>query len=145
MSESVKVPASFWVIAGVALAWNLIGMLAYYLQVTATPEMLAEMYDTEAEIAFMTSIPAWATSAQAVAVTFGVLGCLLLLFRKRIAKALFVVSLAGILVQNAYGFILGNGLETFGVSALVLPVLVIIVAMALVIFSARAADKGWLT
>ena len=76
--------------------------------------------------------------------TFGVLGCVLLLARKRIAKALFVVSLAGILVQNAYGFILGNGLDVFGASALVLPVLVIIVAMALVIFSARATDKGWL-
>ena len=145
MSESTKVPTSFWVIAGVALVWNLFGMLAYYLQVTATPEMLAEMYETEAEIAFMTGIPAWATSAQAVAVTFGVLGCVLLLARKRIAKALFVVSLAGILVQNAYGFILGNGLETFGATALVLPVVVIVVAIGLVIFSARAAEKGWLT
>lgn len=145
MSESVKVPTSFWVIAGVALAWNLIGLLAYYMQVTATPETLAEMYQTKAEIEFMTSIPAWATGAQAIAVTFGVLGCLLLLARKRIAKALFIVSLAGILVQNAYGFILGNGLEAFGATALVLPVLVIIVAIALVIFSARAADKGWLT
>ena len=144
MSESTKVPASFWVIAGAALVWNLLGFLAYYLQVTATPETLAEMYKTEAELAFMSSIPAWATGAQAVAVTFGVLGCVLLLARKRIAKALFVVSLAGILVQNAYGFIVGNGLDVFGASALVLPVLVIIVAMALVIFSARATDKGWL-
>ena len=145
MPESTKVPMSFWVIAGVALVWNLIGFLAYYLQVTATPEMLAEMYDSEAQIAFMAGIPAWATGAQAIAVTFGVLGCALLLARKRMAKPLFIVSLAGILVQNAYGFILGNGLDAFGASALVLPVLVIIVAIALVIFSARAVDKGWLT
>ncbi|MDJ0758369.1 MAG: hypothetical protein QNJ19_03180 [Woeseiaceae bacterium] len=144
MSESEKVPVSFWVIAGAALVWNLFGLLAYYLRVTATPEMLAEMYTTEAELAFMTSLPAWATGAQGLAVTAGVLGCLLLLVRKKVAKMLFIASLAGVLAQNAYGFILGDGLETFGPGALVLPIVVIVVAIALVIFSAKAAEKGWL-
>ena len=145
MSESNKVPVSFWVVGGAALVWNLFGFVAYYLRVSATPEMLAEMYKTEAELAFMTSIPAWASGAQGLAVTAGVLGCVLLLIRKSMAKMFFIASLAGILVQNAYGFILGNGLETFGAGALVLPIVVIIVAIALVIFSAKATEKGWLS
>ena len=144
MSESTKVPVSFWIVAGLALVWNLIGLMVYYMQVAATPAQLAEMYTNEAELAFMTSIPAWATGAQGLAVTAGVLGCLLLLARKQVAKLFFIASLAGILVQNAYGFILGNGLETFGAGALVLPIIVIVVAIALVIFSGKAAEKGWL-
>ncbi len=145
MSESTRVPVSFWVVGGLALVWNLIGLMFYYMQVAATPEQLAEMYTNEAELAFMTSIPAWATGAQCLAVTAGILGCLLLLARKKIAKVFFVASLAGILVQNAYGFILGNGLEAFGAGALVLPIVVIVVAIALVIFSAKAAERGWLS
>ena len=144
MSESEKVPVTFWVIAGTALVWNLIGFFVYYMQVTASPEQLAEMYTNEAELAFMTGIPAWATGAQGLAVTAGVLGCVLLLIRNKAAKILFIASLAGILAQNAYGFILGNGLEAFGAGAVVLPIIVIVVAIALVIFSARAADNGWL-
>ncbi len=144
MSESEKVPVSFWIIAGVALAWNLFGFLVYYLQVTASPEQLAQRYTNEAELAFMTGIPAWATGAQGLAVTAGVLGCLLLLLRMKAAKILFIASLAGILAQNAYGFILGNGLEAFGAGAVVLPIVVIVVAIALVIFSAKAVEKGWL-
>ncbi|MDJ0916632.1 MAG: hypothetical protein QNJ05_02635 [Woeseiaceae bacterium] len=144
MSESTKVPVSFWVVSGAALVWNLFGLLAYYLRVSATPEILAEMYKTEAELAFMTSIPAWATGAQGLAVTAGVLGCLLLLLRKKAAKMLFIASLAGILAQNAYGFILGDGIGALGVGAIVLPIVVIVVAIALVIFSARAIEKGWL-
>lgn len=145
MSESIKPPVSFWVIAGAALVWNLIGFMVYYMQVTATPETLAQMYETEAQLAYFSSIPAWATGAQGLAVTAGVLGCLLLLLRKSVAKFVFIASLAGILVQNAYGFILGNGLETFGVGALALPIVVIVVAIALVIFSSKAADNGWLS
>ena len=144
MSESTKVPVSFWVVSGAALVWNLIGFLVYYLQVSATPEQLAEMYTNEAELAFMTSIPAWATGAQGLAVTAGVLGSLLLLLRNKMAKMLFIVSLAGILAQNAYGFILGDGISALGVGAILLPIIVIVVAIALVIFSARAVEKGWL-
>ena len=144
MSESMKVPASFWAVSGIALVWNLVGFYVYYVHVTASPEQLAEMYKTDAQLAFMTTIPAWATGAQGLAVTAGVLGCLLLLARKKVAKVLFVASLAGILVQNAYGFILGDGIDALGAGAIVLPIIVIVVAIALVIFSAKAAEKGWL-
>ena len=71
--------AYYW-ISGVALAWNLIGIMAYLGQVTMGPEVLAEMSDAERRL--YENVAAWATSAYAIAVNAGALGCLLLLLRK---------------------------------------------------------------
>lgn len=37
-----KPPMSFWVIAAMLLLWNVIGLMFYYMQVTMTPEVMAE-------------------------------------------------------------------------------------------------------
>ncbi len=36
-------PTSFWIIATLALVWNLIGVCMFYLQMTSTPAQLAAM------------------------------------------------------------------------------------------------------
>ncbi len=35
-----KPPVSYYIIAGVFLVWNSIGLLFYYMQVTMTPEVM---------------------------------------------------------------------------------------------------------
>ena len=66
----------FWFISGAALIWNLFGMMIYVSQVSATPEQLAEAYRPE-QVEFLLGTPKWATAAFALAVTTGVLGCVL--------------------------------------------------------------------
>lgn len=144
MSEDTKLPVSFWIVAALGLIWNLIGFAVYYLSVSATPEMLAEMYTTEAELAFVTGMPAWATGAQGFAVTTGVLGCVALFLRRALAKWLFIASLAGILVQDTYGFVIADAVGTFGAQSLVLPIVVILVAVALIGYSSKGIKNGWL-
>jgi len=134
---------SFWIVGGAALFWNFIGLTFYYMQVTMTPEALGGF--TQAQQEFFGTIPAWATSAYAIAVSAAVLGSLFLLLRKAWAVPLFVVSLAGIVVQNLHAFLLGNGLEAFGVQGTILPAIVMIVAIALVFYSRRARGRRWLT
>jgi hypothetical protein len=135
-----KPPTSFWVIAGAALVWNLMGLLAYYMQVTMGPDMLAEM--TEAQQRFYTEVPVWATSAFAVAVTAGVLGSILLLLRKAVAVPVFVLSLVGVLVQNTNAWLLADGLAVFGPGGAVMPALVILIAIALIVYSRKAKADG---
>jgi len=54
MSEAgTKVPMSFWIVAGIATAWNLIGLMIYYQQMTVTPEVLAQSLSPE-QVAFLT-------------------------------------------------------------------------------------------
>ena len=54
MSDSIngKPPTVFWIIAGVALVWNLIGFALYYMQVSATDEVLRAAYG-EAEYEYL--------------------------------------------------------------------------------------------
>ena len=145
MEAVEKLPTSFWIIAGVGLVWNLIGLASFGMQMVATPEQIAGMYETEAEVAYISSIPAWANGAYGLAVIAGVLGCIALLMRKGVAKVLFGLSLAGILVQNVYGFVVANGIGVFGVGAIALPIVVIVVGVALLIYAGRAESKGWVT
>ncbi len=145
MSEFItdKPPTSFWVFSGAALVWNLIGLFIYYNQVTMSPEALAKL--TADQQAFFASTPTWATSAHAFAVTFGVLGSLLLLFRKSWAVPAFVISLVGIVVQDVHAFIVSDALEVFGgINALLVPGIVLVVAVALVWYSLSIRKKGWL-
>lgn len=137
---SGKPPTSFWIIGGVALVWNLIGLMLYYMQVSATPEMLAAVY-SEAEYEFLVSIPIWATTAHAIAVTAGVLGCILLLMRNAWAMPVFIVSLIGILVQDTYSFVIANGIEVWGVGVIILPIVVLVIAIGLVFYSRSAKDQ----
>ena len=133
---------SFWFISVVALAWNLIGVATYLMSVTMSPEALAAL--PEAERALHTDVPAWATSAYAIAVFGGTLGCLALLMRKAWAVPVFVVSLAAILVQMGYGLFGTAMVEVQGGTALILPVLLIAIAFYLVSFSRSAKKRGWL-
>jgi hypothetical protein len=139
-----KPPTSFWVFSGAALVWNLIGLVFYYGQVSMAPETASSL--TAAQQEFFASTPTWATASHAIAVTAGVLGSLLLLFRKTWATPVFVLSLLGVLAQDLHAFVLSDALEVFGgANALVLPAIVLVVAGALVWYSASAKGKGWLS
>jgi hypothetical protein len=134
---------SFWIIGGAALLWNLIGLMFYYKQVTMTPEDLAVF--TENQQAFLLNAPIWATSAHAIAVNAGILGSLLLLLRRAWAVPLFVLSLAGIVVQDLHAFVLSDGLDVWGSEAIILPAIVAVIAVALVWYSRAAKAKRWLS
>jgi len=137
-----KPSANFWIIGGAALVWNLIGLVFYYSHVTMTPEALAG-FSAEQQ-AFLASTPAWATSAYAIAVTAGVLGCLLLLFRKSWAVPVLGLSLGGVIVQDLHAFVLSNGLQVWGSAGIILPAVVLVIAIALVLYARSVSAKGWL-
>jgi len=145
MSEFIdgKPPTSFWVVAGAALAWNLIGLMIYYMGVTASPEQLADYY-SEAQLAFVQATPKWAIAANATAVTAGVLACLLLLLRKAWAIPLFGISLVAVIVQDIHGFVVADGMAVWGAPAAGIAVVVLVVAIGLVFYSRAAKRKGWI-
>ena len=134
---------SFWIVGAFALVWNLLGLVFYYSHVTMTPAALEGF--TDAQQAFFNATPVWATSAYAVAVTAGVLASLLLLLRKAWAAPLFILSLGGIIVQDLHAFVFSNGLEVWGTEGIILPVIIIVIAVALVMFSRKAKHRGLLS
>ena len=138
-----KPEMSFWIIGAFALVWNLIGLVVYYSHVSMTPDDFATF--TEAQQAFFSSTPVWATSAYAVAVTAGVLASLFLLLRKAWAVPLFALSLIGIVVQDLHAFVVSNGLEVWGTDGIYLPAFILVVAIALLMYSRSAKQKRLLT
>jgi len=145
MSEynSTQAPKWFVTVGIVALVWNLLGVAAYVMQVSMSPETLAAL--PEAERALYETTPAWATAAFALAVNVGALGCLLLVLKKSWAFPLLVLSLVSVLVQMFHAFFISNSFEVFGPGGTIMPLLVVIVAVYLVLLAKSAKAKGWLS
>jgi len=100
MSEEVRgsVHWSFWLVGAVALVWNGLGSVNYFIQMTTDS---LDAYRA-VEQAIITDRPAWATGAFAIAVFGGTVGALLLLLRKAAAIYVFVVSLLGVVATTAH-------------------------------------------
>ena len=143
MSEETSKPAkSFYWTAGVALVWNLMGMSAYVAQVTMTPEAMNALPDAERML--YENVPSWATSAFAIAVTAGTLGCLLLLMRKALAIPVLIASLLGVLAQNFNSFVLMDTLSVLGPVGAIFSAAVIVIGAYLIWFATESRKNGWL-
>jgi len=143
MSEGISKPAkSFYWVAGAALVWNLMGLGVYISQVTMSPDALNAL--PAAERALYEDMPAWATAAFATAVNAGVLGCLLLLFRKALALPILILSLAGVLAQQFNTFVLMKAMPVVGPAGTGLSAAVVAIGVYLVWRAKDAKGKGWL-
>lgn len=140
-----KPSTAYWIISAVLLVWNIIGLMFYYQQSTLTPEIMADAGLTAQQIAHITNTPAWGHSGYAIAVNAGVLGAILLLLRKAWAMPLFVLSLLGALVQDLDAMVLRDGIEAWGTTALILPVIVVLICLFEIAYSRSAKAKGWLS
>ncbi|MGI9203195.1 MAG: hypothetical protein ACR2Q3_04260 [Woeseiaceae bacterium] len=143
MSDEInKPPRSFYWIAGVGLAWNVVGLLAYLSQMTMSPEALAQL--AEPQRAFMETRPMWASSAFAIAVNAGVIGCLLLLLRQSAARLVLIISLAAVMVQNIHAYGMSNGMEVFGIAGVASAAAILGIGAYLVKMATDAKQAGWL-
>ncbi|MGI9237481.1 MAG: hypothetical protein ACR2QZ_08790 [Woeseiaceae bacterium] len=141
--DNTGTPLSLWLIGGAALIWNLFGMMVYVMTVSATPEQLAQQYSA-AEIAFVQSVPTWATSANAIAVTAGVIGSVLLLMRRSQALPVFIVSLLALVVQNLHSFVVTDVVSVFGMVPLYIAATVFVIAIALTLYAYLGQRSGLL-
>lgn len=131
-----KAPWWFWLISGVALVWNLMGVGAYLNDARMSDTELIETYG---EILGQATIaqPAWVTAAYALAVFAGALGCLLLLLRKRIAIWPLIVSLIAVLVQQGYVWIASGVMAHIPTSLMFMYISIPLVAVFLVWFAKK--------
>lgn len=140
--NTTKPTTTFWLIAVLALIWNLMGVFAYLGQAFLTEEAIALMPENEQEL--LKNIPAWATAAFAVAVWGGLLGSILLLLRKKWAYTVFIISFMGIIVQMVYNLFMSKSIEVYGPGGYIMPVLVIIFGLLLIWYSKQCIAKGLL-
>lgn len=142
-ANPAKPPVWFWIVAIVALLWNLLGLLAFVAQLTMTPEMLAAL--PEAERGLYANFPVWLYIPFGVAVIGGTLACVLLLMRKAIALELFVLSLVGVIVQNVYSLAFTNVHAILGAQAIIMPIVVIVIGVGLILLARSMKKNGVLS
>ena len=144
-NKSTSKPATwYWIVAVLALIWNIMGVLAYLANAFITEEIKAEY--TAEQLALIEGRPAWVTAAFAIAVWGGLLGCIALLIRKKWARPLLVISLLGILAQTGYNLFATNAAEVFGqMQGLIMPLIVVVIGIILVMVARIADRKQWLS
>ena len=141
-NESVKPPTWFWVVAAIALLWNLMGALAYLGETFATPEMMEAMQEDQRRM--IENRPTWATAAFAIAVWGGALGSLLLLLRKGLAYTVLIVSLIGVLVQMIYNLFIAESTASYGPGEIAMVIMIPLIGVLLILFAKKGKAAGWL-
>jgi len=137
--SAVRVHSSFLAIGVVALVWNLMGGMNFFIQMT-NAEMVASM--SEVHRVIIEDRPVWVTAGMAFSVFGGAIGAVLLLFKKSAAIYVFVVSLVGTIVTM--GHTLALGLEISPFDAFMMVLMPIVFAAFLVWYSKWAEKKGWI-
>ena len=140
--QKVSVPLWFWVIAVVALLWNIMGCVILLSEVFAQEAMMESM--TEEQKEWSRSTPSWIYFVFAISVSAGVAGSICLLMRKRLSVLLFTISFVAVLIQMVYTMLIAGGLQVMGPSGAVMPALVVLLSIAWLLFSLFSKGKGWL-
>lgn len=140
MADS-SLPKWFWLVAILALVWNLIGVATWYLDINMSSETLAALPEEQRNLYAIR--PIWVTIAFTVATLAGLLGSALLIARKTLATPVFLLSLLGVLVQFGGGMMIPEFRDAMA-RGWALPLTIVIAAIGLYLFARHASAKGWL-
>ena len=122
-------------IAAAALAWNLLGLVLFVLQITMSADRVAAL--APADRAMYDATPGWVLAFFGIAVVTGVIGSIGLLLRQRWSIPAFAVSLMAIMLQIAGTFTMTPAWETYGGAGLIMPIVLATIAFALLKYAQR--------
>lgn len=142
MTTTNKPNTLFWVIAVIAVLWNIMGAFQYLSTTLWKEEMLATL--TEEQQLVWNALPTWHVAIFAIAVWSGLIASLLLIARKKWSVPLFLLSLIAVIVQMAYWLFGTDAMEVFGPSTPVMPAIVTVLGLFFYFYSKSAKAKGWL-
>lgn len=144
MTNSNKPSTLFWVIGIISLLWNAMGVNQYLQQAYNTAAFKA-MYPDEKVLEMALNTPSWVMAAFAIAVFGGFLGSVFLLFRKKIAIPIFLVSFIAIVIQMTYNVFLSGALDVYGAGVFIMPFMVIGFAFFILWYTKKCETKNWLS
>jgi hypothetical protein len=132
-------PWQVWVIGITGGLWNTMGVVSFMLTQMKVEAVMSRFPPPQR--AYFESFPLWTVAFWAIGVFGGVVGCLLLLRRNRLALHVLLASVTGTIVSTLGGLFLLGGMEvmreTDGLGLTVFPIIV----AALLAYYARAMSK----
>ncbi len=142
-SMDTKLPGWFWAAAALLVLWDIAGVAAFYAHIAVGETGLAAMsaYDRQAYLA----LPGWFNWSFAMATWPALFGSIALLLRSRFALPLYLVSLAGVVVQFGWVFGATDLIAVKGAAATVpFPLFIFVLALVQIWFARMATQRGWL-
>lgn len=136
-------PAWFRIVAILLVLWGAMGCFACIQQFRLGADAMgpADAYYR----ALYATFPAWYNWVYAVAVGAGLLGAVALLMRSAAARALFVISLAAVIVQFGWLFAATDMVAMRGVGTTAsFPAVIVAVALFQIWLADRARRRGWI-
>ena len=134
-------PWHLWAIGIIGGLWSSMGVVSFMLTRMKVEAVMSRFPPPQR--AYFESFPLWTVAFWAIGVLGGVVGCLLLLRRNRLAVHVLLASLIGTTVSTLGGLFLLGGMdvmrETGGLGFSVLP---IIVAAFLAYYTRAMSRKG---
>jgi hypothetical protein len=102
-------PWHLWLVGIAGGLWSAIGVLSFLLTQMNVEAVMSEFPPEQR--AYFESFPLWAVAFWAIGVFGGVVGCVLLLQKNRLAVPVLIASLIGAIVSNLGGLLLLGGIE----------------------------------
>jgi hypothetical protein len=135
-ASTLKAPPYLLIVGVLELLWNAIGAFDYVMTETRNSSYMSSF--TADQLAYFNSFPKWAIATWALGVWGGVIGSLLLIFRRRLAVVVFTVSLLSVALTFIYNFVLSDGLRIMGgTGALLMPRVILLIGALLLLYSRR--------
>ena len=135
-------PKWFKAVVILALLWNLMGIINFFMQINLTDEAMAAYSAAEQEL--IKNTPFCSLIAFAIGVFGGTIGCIGLLLRKRWSLTPLLFSLFAVIAQMSYWVFFTKAVEVNGSTTYIMPLVVILIAFLLVRLSRNGIDKGYL-
>ena len=137
-------PWHLWLVGIIGGLWSSIAVLSFMLTQLNVEAVMSRFPPEQRE--YFASFPLWAVAFWAIGVFGGVIGCLLLLLKNRLAFHVLLASVIGAIVVNLGGLFLLGGMEVMGgASELGLTVFPIVFAALLAKYARAMSKKGVLS
>src|SRR4030095_4931475 len=102
-------PWHLWLVGIIGFLWSSMGVVSFMLTQMNVEAVMSRFPPQQRE--YFASFPWWAVAFWAISVFGGVIGCLLLLLKKRIAFPVLLASVIGAIVYNLGGLFLLGGMK----------------------------------
>jgi K+ transporter len=142
MDANNKIPVTFWIIAGIAVLWNLMGVFAFATDLMMSAEGLAAMEENQR--AMYEAMPSWTKIPYGIATIGGLIGSIGLIMRKKWSIPALLISLICVLIQFGYTFFGTNALEIMGNGSMTMPIGIILIALFLWYYAKKSDARGLL-
>jgi hypothetical protein len=134
-------PWHLWLIGIVGGLWSAMGVLSFVLTQMNVEAVMGRFPPQQRE--YFASYPLWADASWAIGVSSGLIGCLLLLLKHRLAFPFLLASLIGTIVANLGGLFLLGGMQVMrDTDALGFTVFPVIFAAFLAYYARAMSRKG---